>query len=81
MNAICRLSVLIAFLLLNLATSSAESPTALAGFQVIFNGKDLTGWEGSSDYWSVQDGCLTGVTDGSLKYNRFIICAAHAEEL
>src|SRR5438876_291968 len=43
------------------------------GFVAIFNGKDLTGWEGSPDYWSVKDGCLTGVTDGSLKYNRFII--------
>src|SRR5436190_5210048 len=43
------------------------------GFQAIFNGKDLWGWEGSSEYWSVKDGCLTGVTDGSLKYNRFII--------
>jgi hypothetical protein len=43
------------------------------GFQAILNGKDLTGWEGSPEYWSVKDGCLTGVTDGSLKYNRFII--------
>src|SRR5436190_4568656 len=43
------------------------------GFVAIFNGKDLTGWEGSPEYWSVKDGCLTGVTDGTLKYNRFII--------
>ena len=43
------------------------------GFEQIFNAKDLTGWEGSPDYWSVKDGCLTGTTDGSLKYNRFII--------
>ena len=44
-----------------LATSLPE------GFKAIFNGKDLTGWEGSSEYWSVKDGCLTGVTDGTLK--------------
>src|SRR5437762_5863491 len=43
------------------------------GFQAIFNGHDLADWEGSPEYWSVKDGCLTGVTDGSLKYNRFII--------
>jgi hypothetical protein len=44
-----------------------------AGFRSIFTGKDLTNWEGSSEYWSVKDGCLTGVTDGTLRYNRFII--------
>lgn len=52
------------------AAPAAEPP---AGFKAIFNGRDLSGWEGSSQYWSVQDGSLTGVTDGSLKYNRFII--------
>ena len=50
-----------------------ESPAPPEGFQAIFNGKDLSGWEGSPEYWSVKDGCLTGVTDGTLKYNRFII--------
>ncbi len=29
-------------------------------------------WSGDTKYWSVQDGALTGVTDGSLKMNRFI---------
>jgi hypothetical protein len=42
------------------------------GFIAIFNGKDLTGWEGSPKYWTVEDGCLTGKADGTLKYNRFI---------
>ena len=46
--------------------------TPPAGFEAIFNGKDLADWEGSEEYWSVEDGALTGVTDGSLKYNRFI---------
>jgi len=32
------------------------------GFTPIFNGKDLTGWEGKPGYWSVDDGCLTGMT-------------------
>src|SRR4051812_37280265 len=50
-----------------------QSPQPPEGFVAIFNGKDLTGWEGSPEYWSVKEGCLTGVTDGSLKYNRFII--------
>jgi len=30
-----------------------------AGFKPIFNGKDLSGWEGS-DFWSVKDGAITG---------------------
>ena len=28
----------------------------------LFNGKDLTGWEGNTDLWSVQDGVITGRT-------------------
>jgi hypothetical protein len=42
------------------------------GFEAIFNGRDLDGWEGSPKYWSVADGCLTGTADGKLDYNRFI---------
>jgi hypothetical protein len=56
--------------------AGATEPTVTtppAGFQAIFNGRDLTGWEGSAEYWSVKEGCLTGVTDGSLKYNRFLL--------
>ena len=41
-------------------------------FKAIFNGRDLSGWEGSPKYWSVEDGCLTGRADGTLKFNRFI---------
>jgi hypothetical protein len=48
----------------------AERPE---GFESIFNGRDLTGWEGSAEYWKVQDACLTGTADGTLKYNRFIV--------
>jgi hypothetical protein len=33
-----------------------------AGFTPIFNGKDLSGWEGEPGYWSVQDGAITGQT-------------------
>jgi Domain of Unknown Function (DUF1080) len=38
-----------------------------------FNGRDLTGWEGSPNYWLVEDGCLTGKADGTLKFNRFLV--------
>lgn len=42
------------------------------GFVTIFNGKNLAGWEGDREYWSVMDGAITGVTDGTLKSNRFL---------
>ena len=30
------------------------------GFITIFNGKDLAGWEGLEEYWSVKDGVISG---------------------
>lgn len=42
------------------------------GFLAVFDGKTLEHWSGDSKYWSVEDGALTGVTDGSLKMNQFI---------
>jgi hypothetical protein len=33
-----------------------------SGFTQIFDGKSLTGWDGSSDIWSVQDGAITGLS-------------------
>ncbi|MGA0407049.1 MAG: 3-keto-disaccharide hydrolase [Limisphaerales bacterium] len=32
------------------------------GFEAIFNGKDLTHWDGNPDFWSVKDGAITGQT-------------------
>jgi hypothetical protein len=41
--------------------AKAELPKPGAdGFITIFNGKDLTGWEGLTDYWSVKDGVISG---------------------
>ncbi len=42
------------------------------GYVKVFDGKSLKQWSGDSKFWSVEDGALTGVTDGSLKSNRFI---------
>ena len=52
--------------------------------KAIFNGKDLTGWEGNPELWSVQDGAITGTTKGAtagdkkstLKHNTFLIWKA-----
>ena len=54
--------------------------TALAaqpeeGFKSIFNGKDLTGWDGNPKLWSVKDGAILGQTtaENLLKANTFLI--------
>lgn len=41
----------------------------------LFNGKDLSGWEGNPKSWSVKDGAIVGVTtdDEPLPYNQFLI--------
>ncbi len=46
-----------------------------AGFQPIFDGKSLTGWEGDPKYWRVEDGVLVGeITPATVvKSNTFII--------
>lgn len=31
-----------------------------SGFKAIFNGKDLSGWDGEAGFWSVRDGAITG---------------------
>ena len=47
------------------------------GFVSIFNGRDLTDWEGSPDIWKVENGAIVGRTtaEGPTKiaYNHFII--------
>src|SRR5437588_7436076 len=38
-----------------------------------FNGKDLTGWEGLTQYWSVKDGALVGTGgDQKIPSNTFL---------
>lgn len=46
-----------------------------AGFEQIFDGKTLNGWEGDPKYWRVQNGCLVGevTPETLLKQNSFII--------
>jgi hypothetical protein len=45
------------------------------GFEPIFDGKSLNGWEGDPKYWRVEDGCLVGeiTPETIIKSNTFII--------
>ena len=42
-----------------------------AGFEPLFNGKDLTNWEGDTKLWMVENGELVGKSPG-IKYNDFL---------
>jgi hypothetical protein len=57
-----------------IALSSLSTARADDG-KSIFNGKDLTGWTGQMEFWSVQDGAITGHTtaDHMVKENTFLI--------
>ena len=67
--------------LLSFAVFASLALTAAAGEVEIFNGKDLTGWEGNKDLWSVKDGAITGITPpdpadpkkGIIKHNTFLV--------
>ena len=58
-----------------LFTLLAAATLAHAGEKQLFNGKDLTGWKGVPEFWSVQDGCLTGktTTEHMVNENTFLI--------
>lgn len=46
-----------------------------SGFVQIFDGKTLAGWDGDTNYWRVENGCLVGevTTNNLLKQNSFIV--------
>src|SRR6187431_1923422 len=65
------LSLLLACAAFTFAADDAKEE----GFEPIFDGKSLEGWDGNPDFWSVQDGTITGMTTAEkpTKGNTFII--------
>lgn len=55
---------------------AAEEP----GFVPLFNGKDLTGWEGDTKLWKVQDGAIVGDSPG-IPHNQFLATRKATETL
>lgn len=57
------------------AATSLPAEAAEKGFKSLFNGKNLKGWRGNPDLWSVQDGTITGVTkaEPKLTHNTFLV--------
>lgn len=65
-------------LMLVLALGASLAATAAqteAGFKSLFNGTDLTGWQGDAGIWSVKEGAITGVTkaEPKLTHNTFLV--------
>lgn len=62
-------------LVVGLAAAAVAGDLRDEGFVPLFNGKDLTGWEGDADLWSVEDGALTGQFREGQKppFNKFLI--------
>lgn len=63
-------------LLLSLICLPLEAQQPLEpGFEAIFDGRSLAGWEGDPTYWSVADGALVGIVtpETILERNTFII--------
>ena len=58
----------------------AEEPPS--GFKAIFNGKNLSGWNGEPGRWSVEDGAITGtvVPEHPLKTNSFLVWQGGEQE-
>jgi hypothetical protein len=51
------------------AADAIKAPAESDDLQSIFNGKDLTGWDGDSRLWSVKDGVIHGETTNAVKAN------------
>lgn len=59
-----------------ITTWTFAGPPEESGMTALFNGKDLTGWDGDTRLWSVKDGAIRGETtpENKSKGNTFLIC-------
>jgi Domain of Unknown Function (DUF1080) len=56
-----------------LALAGGDTVRGESANHEFFNGKDLTGWEGLPEYWSVKDSAIVGSTyPGGGKFNTFL---------
>jgi hypothetical protein len=58
------------------APPPAAPAASTAGWRSLFNGRDLSGWDGDPRMWSVRDGVVHGETTPDVKAdgNTFLIC-------
>lgn len=53
------------------AADAAAAKPLEEGFTALFNGKDLTGWEGNTELWKVEQGMIVGDSAG-IRHNEFL---------
>ena len=63
--------VVVVLLLAGGAVAGEAAVAAEEGFVPLFNGKDLTGWQGDEKLWIVEDGTLIGRSAG-IRHNDFL---------
>lgn len=69
-----RRTLIVGTLLALSSLARAELPKADAeGWITLFNGKDLTGWDGSPDVWRVKDGYISGEIKKLVGGNTFLV--------
>jgi len=68
-------NVICMFVVMVLAAPMVAAAPQEEGFVSLFNGKDLTGWDGDPRLWSVKDGVIRGQTteQNSIEANTFCI--------
>ncbi|MCC6488315.1 MAG: DUF1080 domain-containing protein [Candidatus Hydrogenedentes bacterium] len=66
-------SVALAMMAVALAVEPAWLAEKTEEFKPLFNGKDLTGWDGDSRLWRVENGEIVGSTEGvKIEHNTFL---------
>ncbi|HVV99057.1 MAG TPA: DUF1080 domain-containing protein [Planctomycetaceae bacterium] len=66
-----RLSAVVMLMLFAAAVSLTRAADVEPGFESLFDGKDLSGWEGDEKLWKVQDGKIVGDSAG-INHNEFL---------
>jgi len=68
-----RLFLLLAILLASPVSAADKEPEKAGKQHELFNGKNLEGWEGHADLWSVQDGVIVGKNTKEVKVSTYLL--------
>ena len=68
---------------ITISATVAQAQEVEPGFKSLFNGKDLAGWAGRTNHWSVQEGVITGQTtkENPAQGNNFLIARDDDKDL
>jgi len=71
----CAANRILIYIGLLAASLSAGRVSAEERYQILFNGKDFSGWEGQDGFWSIESGTIVGQTtpENPAKGNTFLI--------